>query len=154
MRRLFSISLVLTSLRPLYLLGAQQPTAADLVRQLYQTYAWETQDSTATSDKPLFAVEPLAMRAFLDSSFVAAIMADRACQKRTDGICNLDFDPIWASQDPVGATWEVSARLTQPSCGQHCITRASPNPLSLHIGYAPRGPGGASLTWGRRTGQV
>ena len=101
------IFLALSLLAPLSFLGAQQRTAADLVRQLYRTYAWETQDSSTTRDKPLFAASPTVMRAFLDSSFVAAVMADRACQKRSDGICNLDFDPIWASQDPVGATFKV-----------------------------------------------
>jgi ABC-type transporter MlaC component len=107
MRRIFWISIILTSLAPLSFLGAQQPTAADFVRQLYLTHAWETRDSTVTQDKPLFAASPTVMRAVLDSSFVAAVMADRACQKRTDGLCNLDFDPIWASQDPAGATYEV-----------------------------------------------
>lgn len=107
MRRTFWTTLVLASLLPLSYLGGQQPTAADLVRQLYLTYAWETQDSTSTAGTPLFAASPTAMRAFLDSSLVAAVMADRACQKRSDGICNLDFDPIWASQDPAGATSKV-----------------------------------------------
>jgi hypothetical protein len=107
MRRIFRTTLVLASLLPLSRLGAQQLSAADLVRQLYKTYAWEIQDSTTNAGTPLFAASPTAMRAFLDSGLVAAVMADRACQKRLDGICNLDFDPIWASQDPVGATFTI-----------------------------------------------
>ncbi len=33
----------------------------------------------------------------------ALILQDRACAARTHGICRLDFDPLWASQDPDGA---------------------------------------------------
>lgn len=131
MRRIFWTFLVIASLRPHSFLGAQQHTAADFVRQLYQTYAWETQDSTTTHDRPLFAASPTTLREFLDSSFVAAVMADRACQKRTDGICNLDFDPIWASQDPTGATSKVLG-TTDPAVVRVELRYASePQPIVI-----------------------
>ncbi|MCP5197525.1 MAG: hypothetical protein H6974_12210 [Gammaproteobacteria bacterium] len=35
------------------------------------------------------------------------ILADRECQQRTQELCNLDFVPMWASQDPAAANLRV-----------------------------------------------
>jgi hypothetical protein len=46
---------------------------------------------------------------YFDDSLTALILRDRACTRRTHEICRLDFDPIWASQDPGAAELKVLA---------------------------------------------
>lgn len=106
MRRSLSAALLLAVLLPIPGARAQEPRAVDVVARLYRTYEWETRDGAA-GPTPLFAASPAEMRAFLDSGLVAAVMADRECEERMEGICNLDFDPVWASQDPSGAVAHV-----------------------------------------------
>jgi hypothetical protein len=50
------------------------------------------------------------MADYLDASLIGLVLADRQCS-RTNGVCNLDFGPIWNSQDPTGTVIEV---LTGP----------------------------------------
>ena len=82
-------------------------TAAAVIERLYQNDSWETGDSIPVDRRPLFAAPAETLRRYLDSAFVRAVLADRACQVRTQDVCNLDFDPVWDSQDPTGATVHV-----------------------------------------------
>jgi hypothetical protein len=86
-----------------------QTRAADAIRQLYASYAWETNDQQATKRTPLFAETPAIMGRYLEGSLIRAVLKDRACEEQVQGICNLDFEPMWDSQDPGGATVEVQA---------------------------------------------
>lgn len=84
-----------------------QVNAVDVVRQMYAAYAWETDDQQVTKHTPLFAERSDVMARYLDGPLLHAVQKDRACQKRTQAICNLDFEPMWDSQDPGGATVAV-----------------------------------------------
>ena len=92
-----------------------QATAVTAVVQLYKDYAWE-----AVIDEPLprsldLMEQPRQVLArYFDDTLTNALLADRACAARTRSICNLDFDPIWASQDPVGTT-SLKITATQDS---------------------------------------
>ena len=89
--------------------AAQGATAVAFVKHIYGEYSWETKDSTAPGREPLFAAPDSVLGKYFDPTLVAAILADRACQERVQGECNLDFEPMWNSQDPGGATVQVSS---------------------------------------------
>jgi hypothetical protein len=44
---------------------------------------------------------------YFDDRLVQLWLADRACAARTHEICNLDFMPMWASQDPAGTSVKI-----------------------------------------------
>lgn len=77
------------------------PSAVQVVAQLYRDFAWE-----AVVDQPEWRGHELlnqsrtVLARYFDSSLVALIRKDRHCAATTREICNLDFAPIWASQDP------------------------------------------------------
>ena len=48
------------------------------------------------------------MARYLDDQLVTLVMADRECSRRTQEVCNLDFAPIWDSQDTVGTTVKIA----------------------------------------------
>ena len=88
--------------------SSQQTSAVQAVTRLYHDYAWEAADSI-TGKSPLFAADAAVMRTYLDSGLVEATLANRQCQIRTGEVCNLDFEPMWDSQDPARATVEIVA---------------------------------------------
>jgi hypothetical protein len=76
----------------------------DTVARMYKDFAWE-----AVIDEPRWDGEQLIeqpepiLRRYFDDRLTALILRDRACVAKSHEICRLNFDPIWASQDP-GAT--------------------------------------------------
>jgi hypothetical protein len=85
------------------------PGAVAAIARLYQDYAAEAViDSPDLSIADLFGRPKTTLARYLDEELVALVMADRACSARTQGVCNLDFAPIWDSQDPVGTTVKIS----------------------------------------------
>lgn len=72
----------------------------DVVVQLYREYAWEAMLQEPAGRNGLLAQPPAELRRFFDDRLVSLILKDRECEKTTQGVCNLDFDPIWDSQDP------------------------------------------------------
>jgi hypothetical protein len=116
---------------------AQPPreTAAEAVTRLYRAYAWETNPAT-DNRQTLFGESADVMRRYLDSALVQAVLADRACQRRTEGICNLDFVPLWNSQDPGSTTWAV--RATRDSTRVEAHIRYPDQPAPTVITYRLR----------------
>jgi len=84
-------------------------TAVDVIKRMYAEYAWQTKDDDSSKAEPLFSASAATMDRYLDIPLVKAVLADRACQKRVQGECNLSFAPMWDSQDPGGATATVTA---------------------------------------------
>jgi hypothetical protein len=106
---------VSVSLALLPLLGAAhslsaQRTPVAVVAQLYRDFAWE-----ALIDEPRWPGHSLVeqprnvLARYFDDTLTNLLLADRACAARVDGECNnLDFDPIWASQDPSAANMTIT----------------------------------------------
>lgn len=85
-------------------------SALGAVARMYQDYAAEAViDSPELSIQDLFGRPKATLARYLDDSLVALVLADRACSRRTQEVCNLDFSPMWDSQDPVGTTVRISA---------------------------------------------
>jgi hypothetical protein len=93
---------------------AQPPGGAlKAVAKLYQDFAAEAVMETAELSIPdLFGGTQTTMARYLDDRLVALVMADRACSRRTQEVCNLDFSPIWDSQDMVGVTVKIAQGKT------------------------------------------
>lgn len=81
--------------------AASAETEAVVVASLYKDFAWQA----FASQQDLFG-DDLAHqnKATLEKYFAPALSAllfqDSACQIKNQGICNLDFDPLFNSQDP------------------------------------------------------
>ncbi len=84
---------------------APRPTGADsVVAQLYRDFAWEAVLDAPPAPAPALIDQPRpVLRRYFDDRLTALILQDRACAARTHAICRVDFDPLWASQDPDGA---------------------------------------------------
>jgi len=80
-------------------------SARAFVEKLYVEYAWEAAVESKT-DGGVFNEDRPVLARYFDKPLVALILKDRTCG---EGICNLDFDPLWDSQDPSGATVDVRA---------------------------------------------
>lgn len=75
-----------------------------MVASLYKAFAWMTLSSSEhLFGKPLVQQEATVLRRYFDAALTASIIEDRRCIEKSAEICNLDFDPIFATQDP-GAT--------------------------------------------------
>jgi hypothetical protein len=99
-----------------------------VVQRLYQDYAWETEPGISKRTT-LFSERSSVLRTYLTQSLSRLVLEDQQCSERTGGICNLDFVPIWNSQDPEGAKFRVVG--TSPS-----------NAVAVEITY----PGRRSVT--------
>ncbi len=93
--------------------AAQPPapaaTAVAAVARLYQDFAAEAViDSPDLSIEDLFGRPKATLSRYLDDALVALVLADRACSRRIQEVCNLDFSPIWDAQDAVGTIVKIS----------------------------------------------
>lgn len=98
--------------------AAKTDNEAAVVAKLYKDFAWQAMASQAD----LFGDDlPHQSKATLEKYFapvlVDLLIKDATCQTKYQGICNLDFDPLFDSQDP---------RVTDLD-----VTRASPGRVSV-----------------------
>lgn len=81
-----------------------------VVERLYQDYAWET-GHEQTKRETFFNERRAVLERYLTRSLANLVVEDQECSRRTREICQLDFSPIWDSQDPEGAKFRIlSAR--------------------------------------------
>ena len=76
-------------------------TEAEVVASLYKDFAWQA----FTSQHELFgkgvADQDLAtLERYFAPELASLLLQDVACKAKTQGICNLDFDLLFDSQDP------------------------------------------------------
>lgn len=94
---MFTAALLITSVE-----ASPRPPETDspktIVLKLYRDFAWE-----AVMDVPawpgLIDQPKNVLERYFDDKLTSLILKDRACAKK-QGLCRLDFLPIWASQDP------------------------------------------------------
>jgi len=83
------------------------PVAA--VAKLYQDFAGDAViDTPELAPLDLFGRPKATLARYLDDELVALVLADRECSQRKNEVCNLDFAPIWDSQDMVGVTVKIA----------------------------------------------
>ena len=83
-----------------------------VIARLYKEYAWEAIFDTAAAPsrnwKTLLDEKPEILVRFFDDALTRLIVEDRNCRQRTHEICRLDYEPIWASQDPAATDLRIS----------------------------------------------
>lgn len=98
-----------------------------LVAEIYKAFAWQALSSANDIfGKPLLQQEGPILRRYFDKELASLLVKDRQCAVRTGEICNLDFDPIFASQDPAAADLSIHSapsdsvlvEFTYPSSGE------------------------------------
>ena len=98
-----------------------------IVGSLYKAFAWQVlSNSNNIFGKPLTQQEGTILRRYFDQELASLLLKDRECAKASGEICNLDFDPIFASQDPAAVDLSiraasnsmVSVEFTYPSNGE------------------------------------
>jgi len=105
--RAFS-SLLLVALPATSLSAQTTPTEA--VTRLYRDFAWEVVFGSPPAGATGFAQSPRAtLIKYVDTSLARLLIADQTCLARGQGICNLDFAPLWGSQDPAAGALEIEA---------------------------------------------
>jgi hypothetical protein len=75
-----------------------------IVLKVYKDYAWEA--IMAGPYDGLLEQPKSVLEQYFDEKLTSLILKDRACAEKK-GICNLDFDPVWDSQDPSASDLEV-----------------------------------------------
>ena len=101
------LALAGTGARPMSDTTGAQSSAAAFISRLYEEHAWESRQTSMRGKTPLFAAPSAVLHRFFDAPLATAILADRACEARTQGECHLSFDPMWDSQDPGGVTVQI-----------------------------------------------
>jgi hypothetical protein len=107
----------------------QQDTSTEVVYRLYKDFAWQAVLLSPNAPPKVFVPIESQPRPVLERYFHAELssllISDNRC-RLAKGLCNLDFDPIFASQDP-GAfdlnvqllvSGNVAVQFTYPGNGQ------------------------------------
>lgn len=79
---------------------AAQGAPLDPVVRLYRDFAWEAMIDTPTDGPRFLSQSDVVWGRYFSPRLVKLLRNDRRCVSRTREICKLDFNPIWASQDP------------------------------------------------------
>lgn len=78
------------------------------VIRLYRDYSWEAAfDFTDAHAIPFQAQSREVLSRYLTPKLVSLILRDRESAAKTGTVGNLDFSPLWDSQDPVGASVQI-----------------------------------------------
>ena len=105
-RILVCITLLIIGLQPIYADTKSDASnlAEDTVKQLYRDYAWEAigLDGVNLSEQSKQSLEK-----YFESSLANLIIKDNECRERTHDICHLDFNIIFASQDPAAVDLKI-----------------------------------------------
>lgn len=135
-RRMFcsAMALATAATNPVLAVDTKSTRAHDavaVVAKLYHDYGWETFAPASGPGADVFG-RPLAeqpkeiLSRYFDTPLASAIANDAECVARNGGICHLDFDILFASQDPgasdlgfsITAPDRVVATFTYPSNGE------------------------------------
>ncbi len=103
-----ALTLLLASAGTATAAGAHK--GASVVAQLYKDFAW----MAITGQPDLFGADlahqhRAILQRYFDPVLASLLVQDATCQVKFQGICNLDFEPLFASQDPSVIDLEVHA---------------------------------------------
>ena len=116
--------------------------AVDQVVALYRSIAWQAVLQQPADAGPGLMAQPAAVLGrWFDPTLARLLVDDHACRHRTRQICALDFDPLWDSQDPLGATVAITPglRLGEVQVQLAYGTGTSRAPLVFQLTAGPSG---------------
>lgn len=108
-RSVATMCLGLSLLRAADAFAAAPESEDKVVARLYKDYAWEA----FTAQPKLFGngltgENKTTLEKYFAPDLAQLFVADSACEIREQGICNLDFEPLFDSQDPRITDLEVT----------------------------------------------
>lgn len=87
-------------------LNKMENSAEDIVKKLYHDYAWQALGLDL--DEPTITGQSLPeLENYFSSAIAKLIVEDGECSERTEDICRLDFNIIFASQDSAAFEMQV-----------------------------------------------
>jgi hypothetical protein len=100
--------------------GGESPPTERLINGLYKDFgcpgpsvsAPKCDTPTADQRKAVTDQSRAVLGKYFDASLVALLLKERRCVTKTQEICNLDFDLLYASQDPDAADLSIKAAAT------------------------------------------
>ena len=95
-----------------------------VVRSLYEKFAGDAVLEDPLPQKDLLEQSRVVLLRYFTPELSSLILRDRDCAARNQGICGLDFSPIWDSQDPTGVTVKMTG---ESALGQVHVTVRYPN---------------------------
>lgn len=113
-----------------------------VVAGMYRDFAWEVIIGEPIS-VPYFIDQPASVLGkYLDRELVRLILADRACAEKSGEICNLDFAPMWASQDPAVTDLMVrpGKKASEVAVSFRNACNSEPIRLRFEMTQTPSGP--------------
>jgi hypothetical protein len=88
--------------------NVQPSKGEDVVLKVYHDYAWQAVMPMYFQNDVLTKQNEKVLSKYFVPALSALIKKDADCVDRTQDECNLGFDPIFASQDPEAADFEIS----------------------------------------------
>lgn len=98
-----------------------------LIAKLYKNFAWQALGTTQdVFGKSLQQQDEAVLRQYFDPTLAALIVQDRECVSRRAEVCNMDFDPLFGSQDATVSDFtiqresagRIAVAFTSPSSGE------------------------------------
>jgi hypothetical protein len=115
MNSLFTIALVslivLSLILPVHAIAADAHVykkPEDVVAWIYRDFAFDAIMPLYWKNESLIEQPKKTLLLYFTDELTSLILKDRQCVKRTHEICKLNFDPIFASQDPGATDLEIT----------------------------------------------
>ncbi|MBS1169982.1 MAG: hypothetical protein H6R01_900 [Burkholderiaceae bacterium] len=80
--------------------ASRKETPVRVVSTLYEDFAWQAVFAIPAPGTTIADQSRAVLEKYFDSDLASLFVQDAQCRNRTNGVCKLDFDPIFASQDP------------------------------------------------------
>lgn len=91
-------------------LAAKANPEAAVVAKLYKDFAWQTMaDQADLFGGDIGHLDRRALEQYFAPALAGLLIQNAICEARSQGICNLDFDLLFASQDPNMTDLEITA---------------------------------------------
>lgn len=131
-RHALFISLVFTS-AVCFGADTKKSSPEDFIRSLYRFHQpWRNQSDWFGDKRTLSK--------YFDKELTALFIKDAECEKREQGVCNLDFDPIYDAQDFERTTdLQIAAVADQPDLFKVTFTNLGTRTLVYRLTNTPSG---------------
>jgi hypothetical protein len=94
---------------------ATDADASAVVYQLYKDFGWSAlfaseQEAARYLGRPIEGQSPSVLEKYFDAELTQLLLNEASCRAQRKGeLCNLNFDPIFASQDPAATNLSIRA---------------------------------------------
>jgi hypothetical protein len=89
--------------------AAKANPEAAVVAKLYKDFAWQAMAGQPDLfGKYVSHLDKSALEQYFDPALTELLLKDATCSVKYQGICNLDFDLLFASQDPLVSDLEIT----------------------------------------------